>query len=462
MRATVKAIIAITAFLGLALPLWYNTLAVKRANISFGQLRNIEKNVDELVKTTVTVCLHPAPETPDLTLATQMISDKMIGSSGLNNWRIKYIEGDCRDTADLDIDILSGEGDDAIGIPTEGTQMAIKFSLQSLESGRVPEVVAGMLLDSIFHGELSELNVRKPGVIYAPGYHITWSLFSEGGDPRVWDIEQALKVHMGGLLAGLEDAVGPITMDSQVEYFAKPGCQGRELESRDLATFVNFAEWSLASSVRVPTLHFVLWLPEEPVTIIGAKSNSFVLPQWGGVVILNDASRHLTESELGPVMGIWSAQLLSLFGMPREPFSPQIRMDILARQSASRGLREAADSLGSLARLADSMPHIPIPSQVRKRVQEALEQFDEGCRLLNAGGKNSKAAVLAAGRAFDSAASAFFDKHMVAQAYFPDEHKLAVYAPLLGPMALVVVGGWLRFWKQRNLKLGSPPKAKAE
>lgn len=462
MRATVKGVVSVTLCLTLALPLWFYTLAVRRANIDFGALRDIERNVDNLVKTSVVVCLHPPPETPDVTLATQMVTDAMLSNSGLASWRIKYVEGDCQSSADLDIDILAGDGGDAIGIPLDGTHMAVKFSLESLESGRVPEVIAGMLLDSIFSEELTELNERKPGVLYAPGYHITWSLFSEGGEPRVWEIEKSLQQHMGGLLSGLQSAVGPITMDSQVEYFAKPGCEGRVLEARDLATFVNFAEWSLASSVREPTLHFVLWLPEEPVDIAGSQSNSFVLPQWGGVVILNDSPSHLTEKDLGPIMDVWAAQLLSLFGMPREPPSAQVRMDTLTRQFARRALREAAASLGSLARLADSMPHIPIPAQVRDRVNKALEDFNEGCLLLNLGGNHTKKAVLAAGRAFDNAERAFFDRHMVAQAYFPDEHKLAVYAPLLGPLAIVVAGGWLRLWKQRSWIFAPPKKAKSE
>lgn len=35
--------------------------------------------------------------------------------------------------------------------------------------------------------------------------------------------------------------------------------------------------------------------------------------------------------------------------------------------------------------------------------------------------------------------SAFFERSMVGQVYFPDEHKVAVYLPLLGPVAVPLV-----------------------
>jgi len=34
---------------------------------------------------------------------------------------------------------------------------------------------------------------------------------------------------------------------------------------------------------------------------------------------------------------------------------------------------------------------------------------------------------------------AFFERSMVGQVYFPDEHKVAVYMPLLGPIAVPLV-----------------------
>ena len=38
----------------------------------------------------------------------------------------------------------------------------------------------------------------------------------------------------------------------------------------------------------------------------------------------------------------------------------------------------------------------------------------------------------------------FFEKSMVGQVYFPDEHKVAVYLPLLGPIGVPLIVGLLK------------------
>lgn len=38
----------------------------------------------------------------------------------------------------------------------------------------------------------------------------------------------------------------------------------------------------------------------------------------------------------------------------------------------------------------------------------------------------------------------FFEKSMVGQVYFPDEHKVAVYLPLLGPIGVPLLVGLLK------------------
>ena len=52
----------------------------------------------------------------------------------------------------------------------------------------------------------------------------------------------------------------------------------------------------------------------------------------------------------------------------------------------------------------------------------------------------------------------FFEKSMVGQVYFPDEHKVAVYLPLLGPIGVPLVMSALkelrRLWASR--KVGQP------
>jgi len=43
--------------------------------------------------------------------------------------------------------------------------------------------------------------------------------------------------------------------------------------------------------------------------------------------------------------------------------------------------------------------------------------------------------------AWHDSETAFFEKSMVGQVYFPDEHKVAVYLPLLGPVGVPLLLG---------------------
>lgn len=51
-------------------------------------------------------------------------------------------------------------------------------------------------------------------------------------------------------------------------------------------------------------------------------------------------------------------------------------------------------------------------------------------------------------RALKLSNNAFFHKDMVQQAYFPEEHKMAVYSPLLGPFVTIVVMALVRGVKE--------------
>lgn len=58
---------------------------------------------------------------------------------------------------------------------------------------------------------------------------------------------------------------------------------------------------------------------------------------------------------------------------------------------------------------------------------------------------------------------AFFEKSMVGQLYFPDEHKVAVYLPLLGPVGVPLVMGLLneiKAWRKRRREAKEKGEAK--
>jgi phosphatidylinositol glycan class S len=77
-----------------------------------------------------------------------------------------------------------------------------------------------------------------------------------------------------------------------------------------------------------------------------------------------------------------------------------------------------------------------------------MDHLQRACASLGA-----PSGLLHARIAEEEAERAFFEKSMVGQLYFPDEHKIAVYLPLLGPVGVPLVMGLineLRRWVQRR------------
>ena len=301
----------------------------------------------------------------------------------------------------------------------------------------------------------AELDARATRAFrYASSYHLTFSLFSSGAAPSTWEIEQALDKYIRPLLDRMS-SISQFTIDTQVQLFASfsPSIAGphfdeatREwkLERSDLSGFINAAEWPLSPSIGAgPTINFVLYVPSQdqsPLVIAETGGNSWLIPQWGGVQIFNPSGKQaagLTAENLRPVMLTFAEQLSSLLGLPSAPQSLALRLSSLTRERAASLIMSASSTLGALARLSLKLESIAIPDSVANSVDETIRRLDRACHDLAAGRYQS--ALENARVAESEAEKAFFEPSMVGQVYFPDEHKVAVYVPLLGPMAVPLV-----------------------
>lgn len=295
---------------------------------------------------------------------------------------------------------------------------------------------------------------------YAPTYHITISLFTPVAVPSSWEIEQALAEYFEPLLESLS-AINQFTIDTQVQLYAKfsPSVQPPRhdsesgkwtLREEDLSGFINAAEWPLSPSTGPgPTLNFIIYVPDpqtSPLVIKDSQATSWLIPQWGGVYILNPPLAGLKSSKATPVLSkdaiqpalmTFSHQLLSFLGAPLSPPSLPLQLQTLTRVRAASLLLSASSTMGSLARLTVALPSIAIPETVSRAVNIALMQLQSTCMALKDG--RFKDALETARVAEAEAERGFFEKSMVGQVYFPDEHKVAVYLPLLGPVGVPLV-----------------------
>ena len=316
---------------------------------------------------------------------------------------------------------------------------------------------------------------------YAPSYHLTFSLFTPGPTPSSWDIEAALRAHIQPWVSALA-STSNFSITTQVHLFsafsdsvrrmADETSNGSIIHYDDLSAFVNAAEWPLSPSIGSgPTINFVLYVPlanQSPLKIWGIGETAWLIPQWGGISILNpplvtdlqtgklSVPEHLSRELLDAPFGTFTTQLLALLGVPlasrdAQNMSLEERLQLHARKSAISLFQRASSTLGSLARLSQSLSNIPIPQKVAKLVDDTMDHLEIACKQLQRGSlkKNElEEALMHAREAYEDSEKAFFDKSMVGQVYFPDEHKVAVYLPLLGPIGVPLAVGLVRELKQ--------------
>ncbi|KAH9989106.1 phosphatidylinositol-glycan biosynthesis class S protein [Xylariaceae sp. FL0662B] len=271
---------------------------------------------------------------------------------------------------------------------------------------------------------------------YSRTYHLTFSLFTSGSVPSSWNIETAVDQYMKPMLEML-DPIHNFTIDTQVQLYAAPGVQSPVLTKEELSSFINAAEWPLSPSIGgAPTVNFVVYIGNQTISM-GSEtetSQSWLIPQWGSVYLLSPPGTAHVPTELlkQPVL-TFTSHLVSLLGTPQSGSLP-MRLSMLTRIRSAELLLRASSSLGSLARLSLALPSISIPSSVADGVAKSMHHLQLACANLGGTDGLEHARIAEA-----EAERAFFEKSMVGQLYFPDEHKVAVYLPLLGPVGVPLV-----------------------
>ncbi|GAW11356.1 hypothetical protein ANO14919_007000 [Xylariales sp. No.14919] len=324
----------------------------------------------------------------------------------------------------------------------EQAMMSYFLAASTISSDQQPQVSHRGIDDS-----LSKRMTRS--MKYSGTYHLTFSLFTDGSSPSSWDIDSAINQYMRPVL----DMLKPIhnfTIDTQVQLYAIPGVQSQVLTKEDLSSFINAAELPLSPSIGgAPTINFVVYVGNQTIGLdLEETSQSWLVPQWGSVYLLSPpAATHVPSEFLKQPILTFASHLLSLLGTPQSGSLP-MRLSTLARVRSVDMLLRASSSLGSLARLSLALPSISIPSSVADGVAKSIHHLELACSNLGSTESLEHARI-----AETEAERAFFEKSMVGQLYFPDEHKVAVYLPLLGPVGVPLLMGLLteiKAWKTRK------------
>uniref|UniRef100_A0A0E0CBU2 GPI transamidase component PIG-S n=1 Tax=Oryza meridionalis TaxID=40149 RepID=A0A0E0CBU2_9ORYZ len=301
-------------------------------------------------------------------------------------------------------------------------------------------------------------------------------------DPSDWVYDWEFENIGQRMLTPVIEALRPIAninIESQVLYhtpkssysYSDDKLGGNVLSVGDIPFFVNSNEWHLDTSIsatgRSKVLQFVVYIPsarECPLYLQLpdgelSKTNAFISPMWGGVVIWNPpgcslgskphgALDKMSSEELMETIEIFIGQLRQLFGLKSSYHtqsmdgvtkfitSPkgfaQWELDLLYRHHACSNLLSCLTTLESLSSLVQSLPRMIVMDEIGRQVELSLEAASLAQR-------NASLGIISATRARALAEDAFFHPSVMSISYASIEHYFAIYMPFFAPVSLHVL-----------------------
>nr|KYP63456.1 GPI transamidase component PIG-S [Cajanus cajan] len=367
--------------------------------------------------------------------------------------------------------------------------------------GRVAEVFVRVFVN----GGDEESSVRSEFMPVGADGRIVLSFSLLNADPRDWIYDWDFREMDETLLRPVIEALQPIaniTVESQVLYHTPKSSfsywddeHGSHIfRTEDLPFFVNSNEWHLDTSVAaggryIPSAKecpLQLELPNGEIS----KTNGFISPMWGGVVVWNpqscikdleskDPVRHMiSPQDLQKLFEVLMGQLRQLLGLKSDNLYvgqsgtsillgsergfTEWELDVLSRKHICFNLHSCATTLGSLSRLVQSLPRMIIMEEIGKQVKYSLEaaKFAQS----NASIGIYDASAVSSRQSRSLAEDAFFHPSIMSISYYSFEHCFAIYSPFFLPVTMHVLLAALREWKrykQENRKyLASKAKEK--
>lgn len=187
---------------------------------------------------------------------------------------------------------------------------------------------------------------------------------------------------------------------------------------------------------------------------------SFMVPQWGALVVNKEPlpdNALVTKEYLAPVIYSFARELFQFLGLSSQSAdltTPYTTIDSFKRVNTMKNLAQGVETLWSLVKLTEQFPQMSVPKQVLDDVKKALDLRLQIIELINNPSKGGDStwneALLLSNELVRVCEKAFFHKEMVQQNFFPQEHKIAVYLPLLGPLSVIMISGLLNSLREKD------------
>jgi phosphatidylinositol glycan class S len=147
-----------------------------------------------------------------------------------------------------------------------------------------------------------------------------------------------------------------------------------------------------------PVLHFVAFVPSSerrPLRLLDTLGqptsfNSFVIPQWGGIIVVNpQTDEHTSSDHVLAAFHTFSSQLASLLGVHPLPdgivnndpnsFISDWQLDSLMRRRLLETSSATQETLSSIVKLVNQLENMPLGPDVKNSVQDSLNLINDVC-----------------------------------------------------------------------------------
>lgn len=460
-RFYIIVVLLITTLL-IGLPSWILTTSVERAQLPIDDIAALNQKYLNNISYQIPVQLIDIPDYLNGALEEiqNVINEKLLNSKV----QIKLFDNIIDIPNVYKFQIVLNEEIDAVFISDDDDRLIkLCITLNSIEHRMVSELIARSLVDGVFQTEILKVNSTNKAkkIIEFPfniNYKISLNFLHSGnqmldfGDDDESILNKSIKNFQSFI--NLLSPYANFTIELQEMWFEKrvetdgEYVQDGVIYITDTSMFIDYSEWGLDQDVELdPIINLNLYLPDnKKILIEKSNRNSFLIPQWGGVVIVNE-DEFLDYDKLNEVFDIFAFQILKFLGIDTNPdYNLFYKIDERIRMQTVENINQSLENYESLLKLISQLETISIPLQTVEEINDSIEKVKETISHFEK--LDWLEAYKASTDALQLSNVAFFHKDMLSQAYFPEEHKMAVYSPLLGPFVTIVTLSLIRAFKE--------------
>ncbi|CCH60662.1 hypothetical protein TBLA_0D01540 [Henningerozyma blattae CBS 6284] len=507
-KLTAIACVALYLFVGF--PLWYKLTTIYRADLPYETIDTLHSNIFKDFKMAIPVYINSAGiRSENLIDGIQTQINTELNEFGIN-WNIQLNDLTNDKLNPMEDYVIDFKIDDSIESSTIVTNFNSTFSTILLNSNfdikQNFKNLSDLILHNLFELEyqhfqsISTLNNNDAiSITYNPNVHLSLSLLSGDGYPIVWEIDKALRKTFNPLRKLLSPLVN-FTIDTDIIYYNDLNLHSLNQLNNiktdnktnnpkiDISHTIDLSELSYMNYFNEPiALNLVILFPSiltspdgllfinnSTQTLESTQVNkeltkhygnweSFLVPQWGVLIInkyaLSEYS-YLNEEFLAPIINDFTKDLFKLLGYmnPNENDldSPILTINSFKRIHLLQNLFKAIETLKSLTKLTKQFEQMSIPKNVLNDVKQTLNIRDEIISALKINAENNdtinwEGLLSQSNQMIKLSESAFFNGEMVQQNFFPQEHKIAVYLPMLGPLTMMIFTSLFKIFKEKPI-----------